>query len=315
MSRPLRTVAGDGNAKQDAFSPWDGERHGRVAAAQMSKQYLSEVAVALRTLKSGYGENLASVASNAQREDELASARHALKRLSLNRTSVTGAAVDPQLQFQGHGAARQHFRIRGIDAATLSQGAREVLSIGHPSSLAGPMTVTIDPEQGLGSNVRRLDQAMATVDVRVLLSDRGDLMFSTPEAAWGKMQDRIMIKGEGKRFADGIAQRVRTIPDSPALSPEIFDTAPAEPDELRTALQRVIHALDRVSFTQTKVAGVLALASADATAATSTLSGEAMDRAAQSFLSRTQSMRFNVYAELAPALAGVSRARVMALLS
>lgn len=314
-SHPLRGPSGDAAKAARAFSPWDGERHGQVAAAQLSKAYLGRLSGDLHVLKSGYSENLVDPATAHQREHELASARQGLKTLWRQRAASTAAAIDPQLQYQGHGAARQSFRIRGIDAAALSQGAREVLSIGLPSNLAGPLTVTIDPEHGVRSNVRRLDHALVTADVRVQIDARGEPVFSAPEATWDKVHDRITIKGEGHRFADGVAQRVRTHTEAPALPSELYEQAPVEPQEIRGALQRVIHALDRVGIAQTKVAGALALASAETRAASAAIPVESVERAAQAFLARTQSMRFETYADVAPALAGVNRARVMALLS
>lgn len=313
-AHPLRGPAGASVQAASAFSPWDGERHGQVAAAQLSKAYLGRLSADLHTLKSGYSDQLADPATAHQREPELASARQGLKTLWRQRAAATGAAIDPQLQYQGHGAARQTFRIRGIDAAALSQGAREVLSIGLPSNLAGPLTVTIDPEQGAHSNVRRLDHALATAEVRVHTDAQGEPLFSASEATWDKVQDRITIKGEGHRFADGVAQRVRTQTEAPALPSALYEQAPAEAHEIRTALQRVIHALDRVGFTQAQVAGTLALASAEASAASAEIPTEVVERSAQAFLARTQSMRFETYADVAPALAGVNRARVMALL-
>jgi hypothetical protein len=313
-ARPLRATTGEAAKSASAFSPWDGERHGQVAAVQMAKAYLGQLSAGLHTLKSGYSENLADPATAHQREGELASARQGLQTLWRQRAAATSAAIDPQLQYQGHGAARQAFRIRGIDAAALSQGAREVLSIGLPSNLAGPLTVTIDPEQGVNSNLRRLDHALATADVRVHIDDRGEPMFSAPEATWDKVQDRITIKGEGHRFADGVPQRVRTHTEAPALPSALYEQAPVEPHEIRGALQRVIHALDRVGVTQAQVAGALALASAEASAASAEIPAESVERAAQAFLARTQSMRFETSADVAPALAGVNRARVMALL-
>lgn len=312
---PLRGPGGASAQPASAFSPWDGERHGQVAAAQLSKAYLGRLSADLHTLKSGYSDQLAEPATAHQREPELASARQGLKTLWRQRAAATGAAIDPQLQYQGHGAARQTFRIRGIDAAALSQGAREVLSIGLPSNLAGPLTVTIDPEQGVHSNVRRLDHALAAAQVRVHIDDRGEPVFSASEATWDKVQDRITIKGEGHRFADGVAQRVRTQTETPALPSALYEQAPVEPQDIRTALQGVIHALDRVGFTQAQVAGRLALASAEASAASAEIPVESVERSAQAFLARTQSMRFETYADVAPALAGVNRARVMALLS
>lgn len=312
---PLRGPTGAAAKPAPTFSPWDGERHAQVASAQQSKAYLGQLSADLNTLKSGYSENLVDPATAGQREPELAAARQGLKTLWRQRAASTGAAIDPQLRYQGHGAARQTFHIRGIDAATLSQGSREVLSIGLPSNLAGPLTVTIDPEQGLGSNLRRLDHALASAGVRVHTDERGEPAFSAPEATWDKVQDRITIKGEGHRFADGVAQRVRTHTEAPALPSELYEQVPAEPKEFRGALQRVIHALDRVGIAQAQVAGALALASAEASAASAEIPVEGVERAAQSFLARTQSMRFETYADVAPALAGVNRARVMALLS
>lgn len=314
-ARPLRGPTGAAAKPASVFSPWDGERHGQVAAAQQSKAYLGRLSAHLNTLKSGYSENLVDPATADQRELELATARQGLKTLWRQRAASTGAAIDPQLQYQGHGAARQTFHIRGIDAAALSQGAREVLSIGLPSNLAGPLTVTIDPEQGMGSNLRRLDHALAAADVRVHTDERGEPAFSASEATWDKVQDRITIKGEGHRFADGVPHRVRTHTEAPALPPALYEQAPVEPNEIRGALQRVIHALDRVGIAQAQVAGALARASAEASAASAEIPAASVERSAQAFLARTQSMNFETYADVAPALAGVNRARVMALLS
>lgn len=314
-THPLRGPVGEKAARPATFSPWDGELHAKVAAAQLSKAYLGQLSADLNTLKSGYSENLADPASADQREPDLAAARQSLKARWRQRAASTGAAIDPQLRYQGHGAARQTFRIRGIDAAALSQGAREVFSIGLPSNLAGPLTVTIDPEQGMDSNLRRLDHALASAGVRVHIDGHGEPAFSAPEATWDKVQDRITIKGEGHRFADGVAQRVRTHAEAPALPPALYEQAPVEPPEIRGALQRVIQALDRVGFAQAQVTGALALASAEASAASAEIPVEAVERSAQAFLARTQSMRFETYADVAPALAGVNRARVMALLS
>ncbi len=295
---------------------FDLSRQSGVAGAQLSGVFLDRLQQGLQALRQHYSAQL-----SVDPEQPLASAagadalRAGLKAGWAQRARATAGALDAQLRIGEPGQARQDFRIRGLSLATLSSGAREVLTVVTGNAPA-PLTATIDPELPASANLRRLDQALAPVGIRVRADETGEPVFSVPEAEWPRFQDRILIKGEGRRFPDGQAQPVRTPALPPALGEAVFEAPGEAPASLREALGRVAAGIAAVNGAQQRAQALLieqhqGLAQAGAAAKTSPERARAL---AEGFAARLGEAGFARYEAVAPTIAGISRERVRSLL-
>ncbi len=295
---------------------FDLSRQSGVAGAQLSGVFLDRLQQGLQALRQHYTAQL-----SADPEQPMASAagadalRAGLKATWAQRARATAGALDAQLRIGEPGQARQDFRIRGLSQATLTSGTREVLTVVTGNAPA-PLTATLDPELGTQANLRRLDQALAPVGLRVRADESGEPVFSAPEAEWPRFHDRILIKGEGRRFPDGQAQPVRTPALPAALGEALFEAPGHEPASLREALGRVSVGIAVVQGAQQRAQVALMeqhQALGQAAGATKT-SPERARVLAEGFAARLGEAGFARYEAVAPTIAGISRERVRSLL-
>lgn len=296
---------------------FDLSRQSGVAGAQLSGVFLDRLQQGLQALRQQYtaqlGVDPSLPVASAPAADTL---RAGLKALWAQRPRATAGALDAQLRIGEPGQARQDFRLRGLSQATLTSGTREVLTVVTGNAPA-PLTATIDPELPASANLRRLDQALAPVGIRVRADAAGEPVLSVPEAEWPRFQDRILVKGEGRRFPDGQAQPVRTPALPSALGEAVFEAPLAEPASLREALGRVTVGIAAVAGAQQRAQALLVeqhqgLGPARGAPATTPERARAL---AEGFAQRLNEAGYARFDAVAPTVAGISRERVRSLLS
>ncbi len=313
--QPARAADTQERPARAGLRHWDADREGQLAQAQRAQGYLEQLAGRLQELKTRYGEWLASGGRPGDEAAGLQQPRAALERLWQQRPEASGGALDAQLRFDPRDGARQWFRVRGIDRQTLGAGTPERLGFALPSLPGGLTMVTVEPQQGVEANRRRLDLALAGAGVRVAADAAGEPVFGVAQARWAQVRDHLAVRGEGRRFPDGMAQRVRAEPEPELLTPDLWQRLPQDPAEWRQVLRQILVALDRVRDAQRQVGEVMARAAAGGDALVQAQARDRMQAFSESFAAQAREPRFDVAQALAPALAGMSRERVLALLA
>jgi len=170
----------------------------RIGELQQGEAYLQRLAQALQDVKRQLSGTLAQSGEPAP---ALQRAVAELDTLWRAREREAGGQVDAQLQAaDGAQPVQQRFRIRGLDAASLSAGGSEVLRwrlSGQPGAVRVPLD-SADPAAGLSA----LRQALAPAGLQVQ-QDGADLWFSVDEARWPAVRDSLTVQGDGRRFRAG----------------------------------------------------------------------------------------------------------------
>lgn len=278
-----------------------------IAAAQQGQAWLQDMNRKLGGLK----QSLAGLLTGPAQQPS--SATQALLRQVQQgwsrRAATAGGMVDGQLRIAAPGQARQAFTVRGLDLAALTEEGPETLSFAVPGS-AQAVNVSIDPDESAESLVQRLDQGLAPAGVRAALVG-GALRFDTDEAQWPALRDGLAVKGDGRRFPSGQRVRVRLEPQADAMQPGQWSLE--GPQAQRQTLARVIAAqaqLDKAGAALREQTAALRLPeSADAAER-----GEAMLGFAREFGEKAAEGGYEHIAQLPPALKGMRREQVRALL-
>lgn len=293
------------------LADWPEGRHQRVADAQQTLGYLERLVAGLQALKTTLSNQLARPTSavvdkKASREAER------LTAVLQERNTATAGRLDAQLRFDDAANVRQAFKVKGLDLASLRAGDREVLNFAVNGS-QDLVSVVVDPELSDAAMVRRLNQAFAPLSIRVERDAQGELLLSVPRDQWASVRDSLAVRGNGQRFPAGQLTRVRAEPAPPeALRPEtwIIDS----PQGTRKALVEVMGALQRAGQAREAAQGVIGVDSREDAARVEAERVWAQ-AAAQSFKEQMQRPGFGGFAQVAPAVMGVTRSRVEGLLA
>ncbi len=320
-----RTVDGATTPRR-VLSSWNPGRQQRIDSARQARDYLRQLASQLQRLKDQISAQLSAArrqAAGASQEgaaegsasqaDVVAweQAFQELDQLWSQRPQRGASQLDGELRYRASGATQQHFRLRGLDAQSLRSGVREVLAFSLAGGAGATTSATVDPRDGTDANVARLDQALSPLGVRVGIDEQGQPIFSTDEANWPKVRDGLSVRGEGRRFAAGQHNRARVEADAGAVQPHAWKALARDGAGLRQVLHAVTRALDRVKEAQREVSRALAEASAEMARAEDPAQAVFVD----AFEGMAQTPDYSVYEQVAPALNGISRERVVALLS
>lgn len=293
------------------LADWPEARHQRVADAQQTLGYLDRLAAGLQALKTTLSSQLAR-ASTAVTDKKASRETERLSAVLRERGAATAGRLDAQLRYDDSPQVRQAFKVKGLDLAALRSGDRELLNF-TVSGSQELVSVVVDPELSDSAMVRRLNQAFAPLNIRVERDAQGDLLLSVPRDQWANVRDSLAVRGGGQRFPAGQLTRVRTEPAPPdALRPETWSME--TPQGVRKALVEVMGALERTS--QAKDAAQSIVGPQDGEDP-SRLEAERVwaEAAAQSFKEQMRGSSYGVFAQVAPAVMGVTRSRVEALLA
>jgi hypothetical protein len=302
----------------------------RIAGTQQGLQFLEHAAGQLARLKSlltgratatsrGVSAGASPHASGHARDTaELAERIERFAALWRERASASGGSLDSQLAHVDTGEARQRFSIRGLSLPILRSGEPETLYLVFGNRTPQAAAVAIEPALPEDAIVRRFDRALAPSGVRASLDAQGELGFSVPEPAWPNIRDALTIKGGGKRFPTGQFTAVRLIPQAPVLQPELWTLDDA--GAMRETLQGVIDAQARVEHAHRTLSRALIeegqRLQAQGPEAAARLQAEAgWARAfSRSFEATAARGDYPALSALAPALLGMQRDRVLAML-
>ncbi|MDH0867906.1 hypothetical protein [Mitsuaria sp. GD03876] len=285
----------------------------RLGKLQQGLDYLDRLAAAMQQLKGGLSETLArqapvSAALGAQVEQ--------LRQTWSQRTRDAGGRVDGELQAAPEdGAARQRFKLRGLDLAVLQQGGKETLRLqlpGQPQdggTSAKPMTiaVTLDGE-GTQQQLQALTKALSPAGLTVQAQGT-EIVFSVAESQWPALRDGLTLRGEGKRFPSGQPVRALLEPSPDALQPQRWDVQEAAGQ--RQALGQLLQAQPKVAQARARLHGQLE-AAAPPSASMAPAQAEALAGALSGTLSGAE---YSDVGALLPALRGMHRQRVRQLLA
>jgi len=286
---------------------WDQPLQGDISGAQQALDFLEQSAAQLRSLKADLSARLAA----RQRADGTLDARvRQFSNTWRNRSDASGGTLDARLKFSSKGTATT-FTVRGMNLASLRNGGREVLAI----AIGGGQNVrSVVLEPGLSDDqiAQRFDEALAPAGVRAKINE-GQLEFSTPEAQWSTVRDTIAVQGSGIRFPTGQLNRVKADAEAPAVDPDNWQIGDME--ALRATLQQVVQALAQVEQSISSVMQALNQVSARVQNAAPSASKAGMDQVAQNFVSTAKQPGYQSLLSITSALAGISRERVISLLS
>ena len=291
----------------------------QVARTQQSLAYLATLGQALEELKSAASGQLVQQAPVTP-----VSAQAQLQRVQAlwqQRAQASGGGLDAQLQLQPDGATRQAFQVPGLDARSLQQGQGETLSFitgANPTGERRIVTAVLTPGLPAAQQARTLDLALAPAGVRLHLDAQGRVKLSTREADWPAVRDGFSVQGGGVRFPARQFHRLQASPVPDALRPDTWRTDDA--DALRDTLRQLVSAQQRVQAALKSAQAQLDAQDQQLQDPLNT-SGSSLNerqawatRFAQDFQQVGEQAPYAVFAALAPALQGVSRPRVEALL-
>lgn len=284
----------------------------RLGQLQQGVAYAEQLGQALQGLKTALSQSL--VRQQAQPDAALQGRLEQVKQLWQARGELGGGQLDSQLQTVDAGeAARQRFRIRGLDLAALSSGGAETLRLGLPGQTRS-IAVPLDG-QGLQRGLQSLQRALAPTDLRVETAG-GELAFSAPESQWPALRDGLSMRGDGKRFPSGQMVRVALDPQGEALKPATLQLDGI--DAQRRSLAQVLSAQERLGQARQRLAQSLAEASSQQPVG----EGEAAQaRAVHAFArgfaagAEEAPLDYEQLSALVPALLGLHRRQVQQLLA
>lgn len=289
----------------------DAQLNQRVAAAQQTLAYLDELGAQLDALKGAVSAQLAD--PTVQRPvDRLL---QGVSSLWQQRQSSTLGSLDGQLRFNASGDARQQFQVRGLDRRSLQAEGREALSF--TTGVSGPaeqrvLTTVLEAGQSEASRLRQLDHALAPAQIRVGQNAQGEVVLSTPQSHWPAVRDGLSIKGGGIRFPGQQFHRVKAEAQADAIDPSQWRNTDAA--ALRQTLQQVVPAQTLVRQSRAAVQSSLQDTLSQVPARPSAQDAAWAQRFARDFSAIGQQSPYAVFSSMAPAVQGISRLRVEALL-
>ncbi|MFX1678152.1 hypothetical protein PV762_02880 [Mitsuaria sp. CC2] len=298
----------------------------QLGKLQQGLDYLDRLAAAMQQLKGGLSDTLArQTAPSAAVHGQL----DQLRQLWAQRGRDAGGRVDAELQAAPQdGAARQRFKLRGLDLAVLQQGGKETLRLQLPSqpqdsggssnggigNNGGKPTliaVTLDGE-GTQQQLLALTKALSPAGLSVQAQGT-EIVFSVAESQWPALRDGLTLRGEGKRFPSGQPVRALLEPSPDALQPQRWDVKEATGQ--RQALGQLLQAEPKVAQARARLhEQLVASATPPAGAVEETLSPEQAGRLAGSLAGALSGAEYSDVGALLPALRGMHRQRVRQLL-
>ncbi|MDY0066859.1 MAG: hypothetical protein RBS02_10780 [Steroidobacteraceae bacterium] len=309
------------------LSNFDVQFQQTVAGAQQTADYLERLAVHLQSLRTAISGRLSQPLASVDAAGEGQERRRAdgaalqmqIRRFEefwRERPRAAGGRLDNRLVYSQSGAARQRFEVRGIQMASLRSGSPETLTFAVGGAVRSAAAVHVDPAAPQSELVRRLDHALAPSGVRVQLGANDELVFSVAERDWPNVRETLAVKGEGRRFPTGQFTPVRTIAEEAVLRPHAWNVD--EPASLRRSLSEIAQAERALHGARHGVDRTLAEAAhrlqppggereAHAESAWSAQFVRAFEQLAQR-------QDYRALSAFAPALHGVERRRVAALL-
>lgn len=304
------------SAAQVRGAPTSGWRYSaqlneQLTSAQQALSFVDGLLGQLEGVKSGLSRELTQRQLN---QGELQRQMEQFKQQWGQRQAASGGSLDGQLRFHLAGDSRQGFTVKGLELGALAGGQAETLVFSTGESGAAPASVQVGGGVGEEEVLRRFNRALAGGGVRAEVNEDGQLAFSVPEAQWAALNERMTVRGGGVRFPGGVPQRLKLQPEAEAFQPERWKVD--DHAQVRQALQNVVRSIGQLHQTRAAINSAIA----EAQHSIEQLSHMNEQSWASQFVSDfnarlNQPDSYRNFYELVPALIGVSRYRVLSLLS
>lgn len=299
----------------------DPQYNRRVAAAQQALQFLVTARRQLRDIEAALTQRTtdAARAGTAAGKDgaPLDERIRQFAELWSTRSRASGGLLGRQLELVRDGVPRLGFTVRGLDFATLRSGPQELLSLAvEARGRTEVSSVLVEPHLSDGELVKRFERALAPLGVRAARGAGGELRFEVAESAWPAVRDTLAIRGEGRRFPTGRFSRIPATPEPPAVGPQEWSIE--DPAAREITLRKVQQASEHLRRAHLAVTGLLAEESTRLAAAGQAASARADAQWCVQFVRTFEAAAsqgdYRMLAAAAPAVTGLSRERVIAVL-
>ncbi|NDV12772.1 hypothetical protein [Crenobacter caeni] len=297
--------------REPATWRYSAQLNDQLTSAQRSLDYLDDLYLRMQAMKGELGRQLSEREIDPSDMEAMA---ERVREAWRERGAKSGGSLDNQLHLRLNGDARQPFTVRGFELASLREGKAETLLFYADGAGKPPAQVAVGDNRPLDTLLRDLNRALMPSGVQAALDDAGELAFSVGEAAWPQLRERFAASGGGVRLPAGVPQRLRL-----DAQPGLLDGQPAPGSDhasVRQRLQFLVQAMEQVAQARASVKAAIAEARR---------SIEALSRMNEEVWARSFAGDFNarlnrpdgeqVLFEVIPALAGVSRHRVLSLLA
>ncbi|AOZ52375.1 hypothetical protein [Chromobacterium vaccinii] len=282
----------------------------QLSAAQCALGYVDGMLRQMESFKGNLSRQL------SQRQLDSGSLKFQRGELEANwqrRQADSAGSLDSQLRLSLGAPARQSFSVRGLDLDSLTGGQPETLVFALDGQTA-PAAVRVGDGISRDAALRRLNQALGPLGARCELDDHGRLGFSCSEQDWARLRDSLTVRGGGMRFPGGMPQ-----PLPAQAEPAALDAGQWQLDDhaqVRQTLQGVVRSIAQLQQTRAAIGSAIA----EARQSIGQLARTDEQSWASGFVSDfnarlNQTADFNHLQQLVPALLGISRYRVISLLS
>ncbi|MBL8265494.1 hypothetical protein [Steroidobacter sp.] len=286
-------------SSRGGLKTYDGELNRQVSGAQQALQFLAEADARLRSLR----KELTS--------GDAAAAIEKFSQFWQQRSAASAGTLDGNLKFNADTQGKQEFAVRGLSFETLRSGDTETLSFAVGRWSRQSTSITVDPNQSESAIVGALDRALAPMGVRATRDAKGELAFNVAEADWPQVRDSLAIRGGGRRFPTGQFNQVRTVVAEQAIQPSQWSST-----DPRSALKDITQAqlLIRKSYGDARAVLDEAAQNVDGRS-TTTVQGAYWQDFAEEYADTLGRGDAAAIAATAPAVAGISKRTVSALLA
>lgn len=298
-----------GASPGSGLANWDPRLNQEIASAQNVYDFLGRLGDMLQSLKAEISDRLAA---RLPGDAKLKSDVEQFAAVWRTRNEATSSSLDGQLHYDGAGQARQRFYVRGLDMRSLQSRGSERLEFSLGGQQRG-IALSIEPGMSQETILRRLNQALGVADISASVDEAGMLVFDAPQDVWDNARNTLAVKGGGIRFAAGQFNRVQVEAASDAIQPDAWQVDNAT--SLRSTLQEVVEATARVQEVRQMVSHAIAEAHKRFNQGTSAENREWALSFSKRFEAVASQPRYQISAAIAPAVASISRARVLSLLS
>ncbi|POZ61628.1 hypothetical protein [Chromobacterium alticapitis] len=281
----------------------------QLTSAQCAQDYVDDMLSQLQSFKDSLSQQLTQRRLDV---DGLNAQRDQLQQSWQRRRDDSAGSLDSRLRLSLGAPSRLNFSARGLDLDNLTSGQPETLVF----AAAGGAASAVQVGEGASRDdvLRALNQALGPAGARCELDDSGRLGFSCSEQDWAQLQGSLTVRGGGVRFPGGVPQPLSLEPEAPAMDASSWSMD--DHAQVRLTLQDVLRAIARLQQTRTAIDNAIA----EARQSISQLSNSDEQSWASGFASDfnarlNQTADFNHLQQLVPAVLGISRYRVLALLS
>ena len=231
-----------------------------MTTSQVARQALGLVGKELQLMKRELTQSLGAADATLPAASELAAQRQGNIRQVLDSARVDGSRVlDAQLNVQYDGEPNRTFTIPGLNL-TRHRQQDEMLRV----DFSGQGSTILQFSSGTDDKtlVRQMDRALVPLGIRVKAGASGDILFSVSDSAYQKMQQQVMVTGQGHRYPAGQANLIKTQPEPEGV--EDLTVALNNKESVRqtlasvnTYLRQVHQSLDTIRGYQDQLTGMV----------------------------------------------------------